>query len=154
MHVILSRLKILIFSNTCSHGSLVVLSNRVGLRNVPYTNGYTALLTVTALMPSMVGHGERRHGGRYGSVPFALYKNRSNGIRGFERFTSLDTLCPSRIDLPLISRGIIILVVVVVTAGGGINNNGRKSKGFNSRFGTRIENCSLIFRTLSIWASV
>jgi hypothetical protein len=59
--------------------------------------------------------------------------------------------------LPLFSCDIIDLIVVVIaasSAGGGINDNGGKMKGLNSRFGMGIENCSLIFRTLAIWASI
>jgi hypothetical protein len=58
---------------------------------------------------------------------------------------------------PLFSCDSIDLFVAVVTvslAGGGINDNGGKTKGFNSRFGMGIENCSLMFRTLAIWASI
>jgi hypothetical protein len=47
--------------------------------------------------------------------------------------------------------------VVVPTAfptDGVIDDNGGGSKGFNSRFGTGIENCSLIDMILAFWASI
>jgi hypothetical protein len=57
----------------------------------------------------------------------------------------------------LFSCGIILLFVVVATAfptDGVINDNGGESKGFISRFGTGIENCSLIALILAFWASI
>jgi hypothetical protein len=75
----------------------------------------------------------------------------AGGIRGAGG--ALNTLHPSRTDISSFSCGAIVLVVVVVTAfpiGEDINDNGGNSKGFDSRFGMGIENCSLIFRTLAI----
>lgn len=69
---------------------------------------------------------------------------------------ALNTLGLSLKKFPLFSCGIVVFIVVVVTefpAGGGINDGG-KAKGFGSKFGIGIANCSLIFRTLSIWASI
>jgi hypothetical protein len=59
----------------------------------------------------------------------------------------------------LFSCGIIVLFVVGATAfkfptDGAINDNGGGSKGPNSRFGTGIENCSLIALILAFWASI
>jgi hypothetical protein len=93
-----------------------------------------------------------------GDDPWGCHKpgtGRAGGIWGTGG--ALVTLRPSRTDIPLYSCGIVVSFVVVVTSflmDGDIDDNGGKSKGFESRFGMGIENCSLIFRTLAICASI
>jgi len=93
-----------------------------------------------------------------GGEPWGCHKPDTGGAVGKRGAGgALNTLHPSKTDIPLFSCGIIVLYVVVVAAfptGGGTNDNGGKLKGFDSRFGMGMENCSLIFWTLAIWVSI
>ena len=69
---------------------------------------------------------------------------------------ALGTLHSSKTYFFLLSCGIVLFVLVATAfpADGFINDNGEGSKGFTSRFGTGIENCSLIAMILAFWASI
>jgi hypothetical protein len=79
----------------------------------------------------------------------------AGGIRGARGASG--ALRSSKTYFFLFSCGIIVLFVVVAAAfpaDGIINDNGGESKGLISKFGTGIENCSLIALILAFWASI